>query len=171
MNLCIAACPDRIPLASAHVAGLHHQLAAITRGRGDDLDVEVGERAARGARDADEPLPHDVQRVLGGEEQHPAGARDREVPHARRARRDRDGEVEREEGLAALGLATDDADSLVYRCEPNTSTPNASTTRVLPIAGSVSAYSTPSLRSTRDQCAPSASSYSKWLPERSVTSS
>src|SRR6185295_12783434 len=83
------------------------------RGRGDDLDVEVSERATSGARDAREPLAHDVERVLGGEEQYPAGARDGEAPHTGRARGDRHGEVEREEGLAALRLAADDSDGLI----------------------------------------------------------
>lgn len=83
------------------------------RRRGDDVDVELGQVATGGARDTGEPLSHDVERVLGGEDQDAAGTRDREAAHARRSRRDRDGKVEREEGLAALGLASDDADGLV----------------------------------------------------------
>ena len=83
------------------------------RGRGDHLDIEVGEVVARGASDAGEPLPHDVERILGSEQQHAAGADHREPAQARRARGDRDGEIEHEERLAALGLAANDANGLV----------------------------------------------------------
>jgi hypothetical protein len=38
-------------------------------GRGNDLDVEIGERDAGGIADAIEAASHDVQRVLGGIEQ------------------------------------------------------------------------------------------------------
>lgn len=81
--------------------------------RGDDPDVEVGEFAAGSAGDAGEPLANDVLRVLGRKEQHAAGARDSEAARARRARCDRDGGVEREEGLATFWLAAADADGLV----------------------------------------------------------
>jgi hypothetical protein len=80
-------------------------------GRGDDLDVEIGEvEAGRGA-DAVEATPHDVQRILGGIEQHPPGPLDGKTPQARGACSDGDGEIEGEEGFAALRLAADDADS------------------------------------------------------------
>ena len=39
------------------------------------MDVEVTEFAPRGGGDAGEPLTHDMERVLGGEEQHAAGLR------------------------------------------------------------------------------------------------
>ena len=65
---------------------------------------------ASGAADAFEAVTHQVQRVLGGVEQHAAGPRDRVLPQTRGAGGDRDGEIEGEERLAALGLATDDAD-------------------------------------------------------------
>ena len=82
------------------------------RRRGDDVDVEVGERDAGGARDAVEAPAHDVQRVLGGKEQHAPGRAGGEAAQARHAGGDRDGHVEREERLAALRLAADDADRL-----------------------------------------------------------
>ena len=43
-------------------------------GRGDDLDIEVGERQPRCGADAFEAPAHDVQGVLGSEQQHTAGA-------------------------------------------------------------------------------------------------
>ena len=54
-----------------------------------------------------------MQRVLGGEEQDPAGTRHREPAQARQARCDGNREIECQERLAALGLATDDADGLI----------------------------------------------------------
>ena len=56
---------------------------------------------------------HDVERVLGGEEQDAPAPDDGEAAQARRPRRDGDGHVEREKRLAALRLAADDADGLV----------------------------------------------------------
>ena len=82
-------------------------------GCGDDLDVEIGKAEAGGGADAVEPPAHDVERVLGGIEQNAAGAWHAEATQARNAGRDRDGEVEREEGFAAFGLAADDADRLL----------------------------------------------------------
>ncbi len=70
-------------------------------------------RQAGSSADAFEALAHDMQRVLGGEEQHAASARHGEAAQARDAGSDRDGEVECEERLAALGLAADDADGLL----------------------------------------------------------
>ena len=82
-------------------------------GRGDDLDVEIGERDAGGLADAIEAASHDVQRVLGGVEQDAACSRHREAAQAGDAGGDRDGDVEGEERLAAFGLAADDADGLL----------------------------------------------------------
>ena len=75
-------------------------------GGGDHLDVEVGERDGGGADGIESPA-HDVQRILGGIEQNPSGARDLEAAQAWRAGRDRDGEIEGEEGFAAFGLAAE----------------------------------------------------------------
>ena len=82
-------------------------------GVGDHLDVELGERDAGGGGDSVEPPAHDVQRVLGGVEQHSPGVRDIEASQAWRAGGDRHDEIEGEEGFAALGLAADDADRLL----------------------------------------------------------
>ena len=65
------------------------------------------------AADAFEPLAHDVERVLGGVEQDASGPRNSEATQARRAGRDRHGEVESEERFAAFWLAADDADGLL----------------------------------------------------------
>ena len=54
-----------------------------------------------------------MQRVLGGIEQDATGARHREAAQAGGAGGDRNGEVQSQEGFAALGLAADDADGLV----------------------------------------------------------
>jgi hypothetical protein len=54
-----------------------------------------------------------VECVLGGEQQNAAGTRHREAAQAWNAGGDRHGDVEREERLAALGLAADDADGLL----------------------------------------------------------
>ena len=83
------------------------------RGRGDDLQVEIGEPTAGGGADALESIAHDVQGILGGVEQYPTRLRHGEVAQARGAGGDRDGELEGEEALAALGLAADDADGLL----------------------------------------------------------
>ena len=83
------------------------------RGRGDDVDVQVGERAPGGGSNAGEPLPDDVERVLGGEEQDAAGLRRRKPTQARYAAGDRNGHGEREKRLADLGFSADDADGLV----------------------------------------------------------
>ncbi len=57
-------------------------------------------------------MSHDRGRVLGGEEQDSAAPERGKAPETRRARRDRDGHIEGEEGLTALGLAAEDADRL-----------------------------------------------------------
>src|SRR5712671_3696763 len=82
-------------------------------GGSDDLDVEIGDAEAGGGTDAVEPPAHDVERVLGGVEQNAPGAWHGEAPQARDAGRDRDGEVQGEEGFAAFWLAADDADRLL----------------------------------------------------------
>ena len=78
----------------------------------DDGDVEGLEVGAGGARDTLEPGAHDVAGVFGGEQQDGSCLAGGEAAQAGHAGGDRDGEVEREEGLAALGLAADDADGL-----------------------------------------------------------
>ena len=55
----------------------------------------------------------DMKRVLGGIEKNAAGARNGETAQASRSSRNRHGKVEGEEGFAAFGLATDDADSFL----------------------------------------------------------
>ena len=71
----------------------------------DDGDVEGLEAGVGGLCDALEPGAHDVAGVLGGEQQDGARLVGGEAAQARDAGGDRDGEVEGEEGLAALGLA------------------------------------------------------------------
>jgi hypothetical protein len=80
---------------------------------GDDVDLERIETDVRRGRDPDEPTPHDVERVLRGEEEDAPSLRDSIASQARCARRDGDGEIEREETLAALGFAAHDPDGLV----------------------------------------------------------
>ena len=82
-------------------------------GCGDDLNVEIGKAEAGGGADAVEPPAHDVERILGGVEQNAPGAWHGEAAQARNAGRDRDGEVEGEEGFAAFWLTADDADRLL----------------------------------------------------------
>ena len=81
--------------------------------RGNDLDVETGKaHACRGA-DTVEPPPDDVQRILGGVKQHAAGPHHAIAAQAGSAGGDGDRHVQGEEGLAAFGLAADDADGLL----------------------------------------------------------
>ena len=80
---------------------------------GDDLDIEIGEHHAGGDSDAVEAAADDVQCVLGGVEQDASGLGHDEAAQAGRAGGDRDGEVESQERLAALGLSADDADGLL----------------------------------------------------------
>ena len=80
----------------------------------DDGDVEGFEPGAGGARDPLEAGAHDVSCVLGGEHQDRARLVGGEAAQAGDAGGDGDGEVERQEGLAALGLAADDADRLAH---------------------------------------------------------
>ena len=76
----------------------------------DDGDVEGLERGAGGPGDALETGAHDMAGVLGGEQQDRPGPFGGEVAQAGDAGGHRDGEIEREEGFAALGFAADDAD-------------------------------------------------------------
>jgi len=82
-------------------------------GGGYDLDVEIGQRHTGCCRDAFEATAHDVQCVLGGEQQDATGTWHGEVAQTWDAGGDRDGEVQRQERLAALWLAADDADCLL----------------------------------------------------------
>ena len=81
-------------------------------GRGDHLDVEIGEISGGGA-DAVEPVADDVEGVLGGIEEDASRLGYTEAAQARGAGGDRNGEIEGEEGFAAFGLAADDTDSLL----------------------------------------------------------
>ena len=76
-------------------------------GRGDDLDVEIGQRHTGCCRDAFEASAHDVQCVLGGEQQDATGPRHGEAAQTWDAGGDRDGEVQRQERLAAPELRTE----------------------------------------------------------------
>ncbi len=82
-------------------------------GRGDHLDVEFGETGAGGGADALEATADDMQRVLGGIEQDPTWVGDREAAQAGRSGGDGYGQIEGEEGFAAVGLAADDADGFL----------------------------------------------------------
>jgi len=82
-------------------------------GRGDDLDVEVGQLDRGGGADAVEPTTDDVQGVLGCVEQHASWVGHGEAAQAGPAGGDGDGQIEGEEGFAAFGFAADDADGLL----------------------------------------------------------
>ena len=105
----------------ARFDALHRFLQALTIGRPvetqgghiDDGDVEFVEGGGGGVGDPLQAFAHLVSRVFGREQQHGAAPRGAEVAQAWHACGDGDGEVEREEGLAALGLAADDADALL----------------------------------------------------------
>lgn len=81
--------------------------------RGDHLDVDVGQLEVRGAAQRIKTVTHDVQGILGGKDQHTPRSRDGEAPQTWSAGGHGDTNLEREEGLAALGFATEDADRLV----------------------------------------------------------
>ncbi len=65
----------------------------------------------------DKAATDDVQGVLGGIEQDPAGPGDREAAQAGCSGGDGDGQIEGEEGFAAFWLAADDAHGL-FRPQP-----------------------------------------------------
>ena len=89
-------------LGETPAVGLHIQ---PERRRGDNKDIEVGQLGAGSDADALQAPSHDVERVLGGVEQDSARARHHEASQAGDAGGDRDGDVESEERLAALGLS------------------------------------------------------------------
>ena len=78
----------------------------------DDGDVEAFEGGGGGAGDAFEAAAHDMTGILGGEQHDGSGLCGGEVTQARDGGGDADGEVECEEGCAALGFAADDADGV-----------------------------------------------------------
>ena len=82
-------------------------------GGGDHLDGQIGEGDAGGVGDALEPCAHQMQRVLGGVQEHGPVTHRPESTQARDAAGDGDDDVEGQEALAALRLAADDADGLV----------------------------------------------------------
>ena len=107
---------DEEPGADA-LHGLDQSLAvgAMIEAEGrdvDDGDVEGLEAGAGGSGDTLQPGADDMSGVLCGEQQDGAGLVGIEAAQAGNAGGDSHGEVQREEGLAAFGLAADDADRL-----------------------------------------------------------
>lgn len=96
----------------SEVAAIGFQIEPQAR-RGDNLDVEFGEVEAGCGADAFEPQTHDMEGVLGGVEQHTARARYVEAAQARDTGSHRNGDVEREEGLAAFRFTANDANGFV----------------------------------------------------------
>ena len=82
-------------------------------GGGDDQDIEIGKGHAGGGRDALKPPAHDCRGVLGGIEEDAAGVGYRKAAQAGNTGGNGDGQIERQERLAALWLAADDADSFM----------------------------------------------------------
>ena len=80
--------------------------------RGDDVNVEITQADAGGGADPLQTTTHDVQGVLRGVEQDASGLRHGEPAQARRAGGHRDGQIQGEEGLAALRLPADDANGI-----------------------------------------------------------
>lgn len=76
------------------------------------MNVEITQADAGGGTDPLQTTTHDVQGVLRSVEQDTTRLRDAEPAQARRSGGDRDGQVQREEGLAALRLPADDADGI-----------------------------------------------------------
>ena len=98
--------------------GFHQALAVVAMVEAQDRDVDDGdveglEAGAGGTGDALEAAPHDVAGVLGGEQQDRSGLFGGEAAQAWDAGGHGDGEIERQEGLAALGFAADDTDGLL----------------------------------------------------------
>jgi hypothetical protein len=83
------------------------------RGRGDDFDGQRWKAHSSGAGDAFQALAHDSQRVLGGKEQHFAGAAHGELPQAGGARSDAHRHIEGQEAFAAFGFSAENADGLI----------------------------------------------------------
>jgi len=79
---------------------------------GDHVNVEIFQITRRGGADALESSAHDMQGVFCGVEQDAARTRHREAAQARRAGSDGDGQIQGEEGLAALRFPADDSDGL-----------------------------------------------------------
>jgi hypothetical protein len=84
-------------------------------GRGDDLDVEIGELEVCSGADPFEPSTRDVEGVFGGVEQNTPGTRHGKAAQARSAGGYRDGEVQGQEGLATFWLAADMASLPCWR--------------------------------------------------------
>ena len=101
-------------LVEARAVGVEIEAQA---GGGDHLDVEFGESGAGRGTDAFEAATDDVQSVFGGIEQDAAGAAHREAAQAGDAGGDGNGQIEGQEGFAALGFAADDADGF-FRPQP-----------------------------------------------------
>jgi hypothetical protein len=101
-----------LELGDGLVEAAANSLEIKPQGRfGDDLDVEFGKLEAAGGADSLEPPPHHVEGILGGIKKDASGGR--KAAQARRASGDRDGEIQGEEGFAALGLGADNPDSLL----------------------------------------------------------
>jgi len=83
------------------------------RGLGDHVQVEPVEVETAAVAQALETLPHLGQRVLCQVDQRATGQVDGEAAETRRRRGHRDGDVEREPGLVALGLPGADRDRWV----------------------------------------------------------
>jgi hypothetical protein len=88
------------------------EIEAQARG-GDHLDIEWGDCDAGRGTDAFEAATHDVQGVFGRIEQDAAGTAHCEAAQAGDAGSDGNGQIEGEEGFAALGFAADDADGFL----------------------------------------------------------
>ena len=87
-------------------------LVDAQRRSGDDMHVQVFELTACRGTDALEPAAHDMQGILGRVQQHSPRPSDGEAAQAGGAGRDRDSQVQGEEGFAAFRFPTDDADGL-----------------------------------------------------------
>jgi hypothetical protein len=66
-----------------------------------------------GRSDALQALAHDGQGVFGWEQEHFARAAHGELAQASGPRSDTDGDIQRQEALAAFGFAAEDADRLI----------------------------------------------------------
>jgi hypothetical protein len=75
------------------------------RGHGDEVDVEAFEVDAGHGGNSLEALAHDEGRIFGGEQQHRTALTGWEAAQAGAAGGNRDGKIESQEGLAALGCA------------------------------------------------------------------